>query len=79
MHISSFSLFFSFITIFYFENYHEVDNNNVPTVILIRWANDLSSNHYLTLSWRRSPSYGNKSIDLLCRSMRLVLYDGDLH
>ena len=32
----------------------------------------------LTLSWRRSLSYRNQSIDLLCKSMDWFLYDNDL-
>ena len=32
----------------------------------------------LTLSWRRSLSYRNQSIDLLCKSMDWFLYDRDL-
>ena len=32
----------------------------------------------LTLSWRRSLSYGNQPIDLLCKSMNWFLYDRDL-
>ena len=34
---------------------------------------------FLTLSWRRSLSYRNKSIDLLCKPMDWFLYDLDLH
>ena len=33
---------------------------------------------FLTLSWRRSLSYRNQSIDLLCKSMDWFLYDNDL-
>ena len=33
----------------------------------------------LILSWRRSLSYRNQSIDLLCKSMGWFLYDRDLH
>ena len=32
----------------------------------------------LTLSWRRSLSYRNQSIDLLCKSMDYFLYDNGL-
>ena len=32
----------------------------------------------LTLSWRRSPSYRNQSIDLLCKSIDWFLCDRDL-
>ena len=32
----------------------------------------------LALSWRRSLSYRNQSIDLLCKSMEWFLYDRDL-
>ena len=32
----------------------------------------------LTLSWRRSLSYRNQSIDLFCKSMDWFLYDRDL-
>ena len=32
----------------------------------------------LTLSWRRSLSYRNQSIDWLCKSMDWFLYDNDL-
>ena len=35
-------------------------------------------NDFLTLSWSRSLSYGNQTIDLLCRSMDCILYDRDL-
>ena len=38
-----------------------------------------STRFSLTLSWRRSPSYRNQSIDLLFRSMDWFLYDKDLH
>ena len=31
----------------------------------------------LTLSWRRSLSYRNRSIDLLCKSMDWFAYDRD--
>ena len=34
---------------------------------------------HLTLSWRRSLSYKNQSIDLLCKSMDWFLYDRDHH
>ena len=34
---------------------------------------------FLTLSWRRSLSHINKSIDLLCKPMDWFLYDLDLH
>ena len=34
---------------------------------------------FLTLSWRRSLSYRNKSTDLLCKPMDWFLYDLDLH
>ena len=34
--------------------------------------------NYLTLSWRRSLSYRNQTIDLLCKSMDWFLYDSDL-
>ena len=34
---------------------------------------------FLTFSWRRSPSYRNLSIDLLCMSIDWFLYDRDLH
>ena len=44
-----------------------------------------TKNHYkknlsfsLTLSWRRSLSYRNQSIDLLCKSMGWFLYDRDI-
>ena len=33
---------------------------------------------HLTLSWRRSLSYRNQSIDLLCKSIEWFLYDRDL-
>ena len=33
---------------------------------------------FLTLSWRRSLSHRNQSIDLLCKSMDWFLYDRDL-
>ena len=33
---------------------------------------------HVTLSWRRSPSYRNQSIDLLCKSMDRILYDREL-
>ena len=44
----------------------------------------LSNNHTvnikapLTLSWRKSISYRNQSIDLLCKSMDWILYDNSL-
>ena len=34
--------------------------------------------NFLTLSWRRSLSYRNQSIDLLCKSMDWFLYDNGL-
>ena len=34
---------------------------------------------HLSLSWRRSLSYRNQSIDLLCKSMDWFLYNRDLH
>ena len=34
-------------------------------------------NQLFTLSWRRSLSYRNQSIDLLCKSMGWILYDRD--
>ena len=46
------------------------------------WVN-LSSNYVLrfclTLSYRRSLSYRNQSIDLFCKSMDWFLYDWDIH
>ena len=38
----------------------------------------LESNFTLTLSWRRSQSYRNQSIDLLCKSIDQSLHDWDL-
>ena len=35
-------------------------------------------NLHLTLAWRKSPSYRNQPIDLLCKSMTCFLYDRDL-
>ena len=40
---------------------------------------DLWLNSLLTLSWRRSLSYRDQSIDLLCKSMDWFLCDRDLH
>ena len=42
-----------------------------------RWI--YTSNKVLTLSWRRSLSYRNQSIDLLCKLMNWFLYDKDIH
>ena len=39
----------------------------------------LMMKQYLTLSWRRSLSYRNQSIHLLCKSMNWFLYDRGLH
>ena len=37
-----------------------------------------TSNKALTLSWRRSLSYRNQAIDLLCKLMEWFLYDKDI-
>ena len=42
---------------------------------LISKTNSRSFTLWLTLSWRRSLSYRNQSIDLLCKSMDWFLYD----
>ena len=43
------------------------------------WNLFLRQSGPLTLSWRRSLSYRNQSIDLLCKSVDWFLYDNDLH
>ena len=40
--------------------------------------NDLNTSLYQTLSWRRSLSYRNQPIDLLCKSMYWFLYDREM-
>ena len=59
-------------------------------LLLFSWIQIFSDNYYnlgnisfvlkiaLTLSWRRSLSYRNESIDFLSKSMNWFLYDRDL-
>ena len=44
----------------------------------MKWIKQVILFVILTLSWRRSQSYRNQSIDLLCKSMDWFLYDGEL-
>ena len=56
-------------------------NNEKMTSVELEVADTLSitfSQTSLTVSWRRSLSYRNQSIDLLCKVMDMFLYDRDL-
>ena len=46
--------------------------------LYLSFAKLLFQNVCLTISWRRPLSYGNQSIDLLCKSMNWFLYDNGL-